>query len=102
MSLKKGRAYKPIVRIEFTRIISDKSTAETRYYITSLPAKALYISKAIRSHGGGENSLHWVLDVIFNEDQSRIRKGHAPANISAVRHIALNILKSAQKLCWRH
>lgn len=57
----KWEGIKSIVRIESTRIIGDKSTTETRHYITSLPAKALYINQAIRSHWGIENSLHWVL-----------------------------------------
>jgi len=88
---------KSIVMVESTRIIGDKTTIETRYFISSLPANIAKLSKAIRSHWGIENSLHWVLDVTFNEDQSRIRKGNAPQNIAMVRHVALNLLKQAQK-----
>ena len=88
---------KSIVMVESTRIINNKTTNETRYYISSLPANVNYLSKAIRSHWGIENSLHFVLDVTFNEDQSRIRKGNAPQNIAMVKHVALNLLKQAQK-----
>ncbi len=88
---------KSIAMVESTRIINNKTTNETRYYISSLPANVNYLSKAIRSHWGIENSLHWVLDVTFNEDQSRIRKGNAPQNIAMVKHVALNLLKQAQK-----
>jgi predicted transposase YbfD/YdcC len=58
-----------------------------------LPADAQQIGEAVRGHWGIENSLHWVLDLAFREDDSRIRKGHAPENMALVRHIALNLLK---------
>jgi predicted transposase YbfD/YdcC len=94
----KWQGIKSIVMVESSRIIGSKTTEETRYYITSLPAEPKKIANAIRSHWGIENTLHWVLDVTFNEDQSRIRKGHAPQNIAIVRHVALNMLKNSQKL----
>jgi predicted transposase YbfD/YdcC len=87
---------KSIVMVESTRIVNNKTSHETRYYISSLPANAELILKAVRSHWSIENSLHWVLDVTFNEDQSRIRKGNAPQNIAIIKHIALNLLKSAK------
>jgi predicted transposase YbfD/YdcC len=88
---------KSIVMVESTRIINDKTSHEARYYISSLPSDIIKLSTAIRSHWSIENSLHWVLDVTFNEDQSRIRKGNAPQNIAMIRHVALNLLKQAQK-----
>lgn len=94
----KWEGMQSIVMIESERIIGDKKATETRYYISSLPAKASEIASAIRSHWSIENSLHWVLDVSFNEDQCRIRKGNAPQNIAIIRHIALNMLKTAQPL----
>jgi predicted transposase YbfD/YdcC len=51
------------------------------------------LARAIRCHWGIENSLHWVLDVTFQEDQSRIRQGHGPENIGLLRRLALNLLK---------
>lgn len=94
----KWEGIKSIAMLESTRIIGDKTTSEIRFYISSLPSNATKIAYAIRSHWGIENSLHWVLDMTFNEDQSRIRKGNAPQNIAIIRHIALNMLKASQKL----
>jgi len=64
-----------------------------RFYISSLGCDAKQFANAVRSHWGIENSLHWVLDVAFREDDSRIRKGNAPENFAIMRHIALNLLK---------
>ena len=84
---------KSISMIESTRIIDNKKTIETRFYIASIPANAKKISCAVRSHWKIENSLHWVLDVTFNEDNSRIRRKNAPENIAVFRHAALNLLR---------
>lgn len=75
------------------RILKDKTTSDTRYYISSLPGDAKQVLNATRSHWQIENSLHWVLDVAFREDNSRVRKDHAPENLATVRHIALNLIK---------
>lgn len=65
-----------------------------RYYISSLSnPDPNYIQQAVRAHWGIENSLHWALDMGFNEDQSRIRTDQAPENMSALRQIALNLIK---------
>jgi len=72
---------------------SDKQTSEIRYFITSLTDVATF-AKAVRSHWGIENNLHWCLDVIFHEDASRTRKGNSAENFSVIRRIALNILKN--------
>jgi predicted transposase YbfD/YdcC len=82
-----------IVRVQRERRISDKVERETAYFISSLPPHARQILAATRTHWSVENSLHWVLDVTFREDDSRIRKHNAPQNMAVLRHIALNILK---------
>ena len=86
---------KSIVKIESTRITSDKETTEIRYYITSIQDDTEKLLKAIRSHWSIENSLHWTLDMTFREDESRIRKNNAPENISILRHVILNLLRTA-------
>ena len=88
---------KSIIEIKSTREINGKATKETRYYISSLQNPADKILKSIRSHWAIENSLHWVLDMSFNEDYSRIRKKNAPHVIAILRHIALNLLQTAKK-----
>ena len=78
--------------IESVRIVKGKTTIETRYYISSLPNNAQKFGESVRSHWGIENSLHWVLDVGFREDDCRIRKDNAPQNFAMIRHISLNLL----------
>ena len=69
-------------------------TSEVRYYILSKKLSARRFATAVRSHWSIENNLHWQLDVTFNEDQSRIRKGHADTNFSILRRAALSLLKN--------
>jgi predicted transposase YbfD/YdcC len=81
-------------------IVSSRETAkgveqERRFYISSLPADANKLAVAIRAHWGVENSLHWVLDVNFRDDDCRIRKKNAPANFSSVKRATINALKKA-------
>jgi predicted transposase YbfD/YdcC len=71
----------------------EKTTKETRYYIVSFEEDAPQFARAVRQHWGIENELHWVLDVTFREDDSRIRRGYGAENFAVVRHIALNLLK---------
>lgn len=83
-----------IAMVESERtILGAETSRERRYYISSLAADARQLGKAIRSHWSIENSLHWALDIGFREDESRIRKDHAPENVATLRHIALNLLK---------
>jgi predicted transposase YbfD/YdcC len=86
-----------IVRIDSRREIKNEITEETRYYIASQKSCAEKMLKIIRSHWAIENSMHWILDMSFGEDQSRIRKGNAPQNMAIVRHIVLNLFKIAKK-----
>jgi predicted transposase YbfD/YdcC len=82
-----------IVRVQRERRLGDNISQETVYYISSLPNDARRILQATRHHWAIENSFHWVLDVTFREDDSRIRKGDSPQNMAVLRHLALNILK---------
>lgn len=85
------------VRVEARRQVGDSVTCETRYYVSSLaadtPDLATTALNAVRSHWGIENQLHWVLDIAFREDDSRIRQGYAAENMAVLRHMALNLLK---------
>jgi predicted transposase YbfD/YdcC len=71
-----------------------KSCDDVRYYILSKKLSARSFGAAVRGHWGIENSLHWQLDMSFNEDRSRIRKGHADTNFAIVRRLALSLLKN--------
>lgn len=82
-----------IVRVQRERRFADKIERETAYYISSLHADAETLLMATRYHWAVENSLHWVLDVTFREDESRVRRGHAAHNMAILRQLALNILK---------
>jgi predicted transposase YbfD/YdcC len=81
-----------IVIVERTRYLWNKMTHEIHFYLCSLPPESPRIGAAIRQHWGIENSLHWVLDVTFDEDNSRVRSMHAPQNLALVRRFALNAL----------
>lgn len=89
---------KSIGMVESEREIGDKLTKETRYYISSLPGNAKLFGDAVRKHWGVENSLHWVLDVVFREDECRVRKGYAAENFAVLRHIALNLVREEKSI----
>ena len=84
-----------IVRVEARIQRGEKTHAETRHYISSAPLTAEAAGRAVRGHWGIENRLHWVLDVTFNDDQSRLRKGFGAKNMAVVRHFALNLVRAA-------
>jgi predicted transposase YbfD/YdcC len=88
-----------IAMIESERSVGGaEPSRERRYYISSLEADAKKLNRVIRSHWSIENSLHWVLDIAFREDDSRIRKDHGPENMTTLRHIALNLLKQDKSI----
>ena len=87
-----------ICMVERERQFEDKTERETSYYMGSIENNAEKFAKAVRSQWAIENRLHWVLDVSFREDESRIRKGNAPENFAVLRHIALNMIKRETSL----
>ena len=92
------RDLKSLTLIESTRTIKDQSTVETRYFISSLEPDAPHALEVVRAHWGVENSLHWVLDVAFREDDSRVRIRNAAENLALVRKITHNILQQEKTL----
>ena len=82
-----------VVMIVSERRLWNKTTTESRFYLSSLSSNAKTIALALRSHWGIENSLHWALDVTFCEDKSRIRKQNSPENFALLRRLAINLLK---------
>ena len=82
-----------MAKVTGERRIGEKVSIESRYYISSLPGKAKQVLWAVREHWGIENRVHWVLDIAFREDESRVRKGHGPENLATMRHMALNLLR---------
>ena len=83
--------------IEETQISNVKTSKDHRFFISSLEADAKLIAEAVRSHWLIENGVHWTLDVVFNEDKSRVRKENAAENMALIRHITLNMLNNAKK-----
>ena len=84
-----------VAKVESRRelLVEGKVEEETRYYISSLPGDAKQIGHAVRSHWGVENGLHWVMDMVFRDDECRIRSAHAPANFATIKHMASNLLR---------
>lgn len=93
----KWKKLKSVIEIKSKREIKGKIATETRYYISSLQAHPDKILSVVRQHWGVENKLHWVLDVSFNDDQCRIRKGNAPRNIAIIKKTVLNLLQIIKK-----
>jgi predicted transposase YbfD/YdcC len=93
---------KSVVVVESTRLIpgpsrdADKVERETRFYISSLALAACLVAAFVRDHWAVENSLHWVLDMVFRDDECRLRTDHAPANFTTLKHMALNLIRRAK------
>lgn len=111
--LKDWPKVRSIAMVKATRIIGEQRSQECRYYLSSLAPQAELLSTAVRAHWGVENSVHWVLDMVFREDESRMRTGHSPENFAILRRIALNLvrrdvsskrsLKGRRKICgWNN
>jgi predicted transposase YbfD/YdcC len=84
---------KSVIKVESRREIGAKVETETRFYLASAILTALVAAAFVRAHWGIENSLHWVLDVVMRDDESRVRTGNAAANMGIVKHIAYNLIK---------
>jgi len=82
-----------LVMVRSVRQLWNKTTTEIRFFISSLAADAQKQAEVIRRHWSIENSLHWVLDVTFNEDASRIRLGYGAENLGLLRRLSVNLLK---------
>ena len=86
---------KGVIVLESEREIGAKVERETRFYITSLTLPADRIASIVRDHWLVENSLHWVLDMVFRDDECRLRTNHAPANFCTIKHMAQNLIRLA-------
>jgi len=87
-----------LIKVQAERYLGDHHSCETRYYISSASLSADRLLTKIRAYWSIENSLHWVLDYAFREDDSRLRKDHSPETFAILRRIALNLLKHDKSL----
>jgi predicted transposase YbfD/YdcC len=84
--------------VETTREVGGTTSTEGRYYLSSLPVDVERFPEAVRGHWGIEKSCHWILDVVFGEDDSRVRVGSAAQNLALIRRVALNLLQQEKTL----
>ncbi|MCI0421080.1 MAG: ISAs1 family transposase [Acidobacteria bacterium] len=87
---------KSVIVVVRDRSVGDKNACEKHYYISSRKLSAKKFSPVVRGHWGIENSLHWVLDVVFAEDRHRVRKDHGPENFGMLRRMALSMIKAEE------
>ena len=98
----KWQGLKTVIMVVSERQLWNKTTAEVKFYSSSLISNAQLLSEGIRSDWGIENPLHWSLDVTFSEDKSRIRKDNAPENFALLRKLALNLLNQEKSTKASH
>jgi predicted transposase YbfD/YdcC len=84
-----------VVRVTSRTELKDRCRFDSRHYICSARLAAEAAAAAVRRHWGIENRLHWVLDVVFKDDQCRLRTGHGAKNMAVVRHFAINLVRAA-------
>jgi predicted transposase YbfD/YdcC len=89
------KGLKRLGMVRYERVGDDQANRENRYYISSLTGEAPKLLQTVRGHWGIENSLHWVMDMVFRDDECRIRTDHAPANFTTIKHMALNLTRRA-------
>jgi predicted transposase YbfD/YdcC len=89
----KWEGLRSVALVESVREVKGQQSVERRYYLSSLAVDVAKVARAVRGHWKIENQLHWVLDVVFGEDQSRARTGHAAENLAATRRVAINLLR---------
>ncbi|MCC6458680.1 MAG: ISAs1 family transposase [Caldilineaceae bacterium] len=87
-----------LVKVRAQRYLKDKPSVDTRYFIASFPGTAAQLLEGVRTHWAIENSLHWVLDIAFREDECRLRKDNGAQNFAVLRHIALSLLQQDDSL----
>jgi predicted transposase YbfD/YdcC len=87
------RNWQTVGLVEATRELNGQTTTERRYYLSSLPVEVQRFANAVRTHWSIENSCHWILDVVFREDDSRVRSGYAAENLGLLRRLALTLLQ---------
>jgi predicted transposase YbfD/YdcC len=92
-TLAEWQSLQSIAVVQAERQLGDERTVKRRYFISSLKSDAKLLLHAVRTHWEIENKVHWVLDIAFREDDSRIRKGNGAENFAVLRHIALNLLR---------
>ena len=84
-----------IAMVEATVERNGQTTTARRFFLASLALDAPLLARAVRAHWGIENRLHWVLDVVFHDDLMRLRTDNGPRNMATVKHMAMNLLRSA-------
>jgi len=87
---------KAIAMVEAEVERGGRTSLERRYFLSSLALDAKLLARAVRAHWGIENRLHWVLDVVFHDDLMRLRTAHGPRNMATIKHMAMNLLRSAR------